>query len=195
MQQKYHIDEKMFETAMHELLEVIQRQKTQSELEIEFDNGYFKAEEGYKYDVYKEGRRRLKVENWTEDMIGTHIIADNVVDALKVSSNLTYFMTKDFTDKIEENVTQAETILYKVYSSYDSSSDHAIFEAFVNFFGNNYNRTAYIFFLKDREKYLPIKPEKFKDRFSWLNIETDCCNGCTWEHYQEFIHIIKDVSA
>lgn len=50
-----------------------------------------------------------------------------------------------------------------------------------------------MFFLKNREKYLPIKPELFKERFSWLNIRTDCCNGCTWEHYQEFIQIIREI--
>lgn len=102
-------------------------------------------------------------------------------------------MTKDFTDKIDANVAQAERILYEVFKPKDDDFERTAFENTVKFFGINYNRTSYLFFLKNREKYLPIKPELFKERFSWLNIRTNCCNGCTWEHYQEFIQIIREI--
>ena len=44
----YHIDENLLNIAAQELFEEIRKQKNQREPDIEFDNGYFKQEEGFK---------------------------------------------------------------------------------------------------------------------------------------------------
>lgn len=189
----YHIDENMLNIATAELFEEIRKQKTQKEKDIEFDNGFFKHEEGYKYGVFNKGQKCLNFESWTEDLIGTHVIADNVLNALKLGTNLIYFMNNDFVEKVDVDVKRAERILFDMYKSADEDSDRIAFENFIEYFGKNYSRTAYLFFLKDKEKYLPVMPDLFKTRFEWLNIQTECCNGCTWDHYLEFIQLIKDL--
>lgn len=78
----YHVDEVRLGIAITELLKRIQLQPTQISSNIEFNNGFFKATEGDKYEIYQKGRSILNVDAWTEDMIGTHAIADRVIKAL-----------------------------------------------------------------------------------------------------------------
>ena len=189
----YHIDRIRLGVAIPALLKKIRQMEQQKSDDIEFDSGFFGATERYIYRVYEKGREALNIENWTEDMIGTHAIADAVIRALGVSDNLDYFTTYGFTDKIDRDLNQAERLLFDLYKADNDTDDQKAFKSFVKYFGRNYSRTAYLYFLKDKEKFLPIKPDLFKERFAWLNIHTDCCNGCTWEHYQEFIQIVRDV--
>ena len=189
----YKLDERLLKTATEELLKEIRKHKSQKEQNIEFDNGFFKIEEGYKYDVYEQGRSALNIEAWTEEMIGTHVIADNVKKAFEKAQNLIFYMTNDFFEKLNQNVYVAERILYDVFKSDDVIGEQKAFEKYMNYFGRNYSRIAFLYFLKDKDRYLPISPEKFKELFEWLNIYTDCCNGCTWVHYQEFNKIIGDI--
>ena len=151
----YHIDEKMLDVAIEALFVEIKKQSSQKEIDVEFDNGYFKAEESYKYGVYNKARKRLNFESWTEDLIGTHVIADNVLNALKLGTNLIYFMNNDFTKKIDADVKQAERVLFDLYKSSDIDSERLAFENYIEYFGKNYSRTAYLFFLKDNERYAP----------------------------------------
>lgn len=187
------IDETVLEVTWSELKKKIRKQKSQISDEIEFDNGYFMAAEGYKYQVYEEARNILDFESWTEDMIGKHDIATRVLQALGRNDNLVYYMTNDFAEKIEKNVEMAERLLYDVYTAKDLEAERKAFENLTKYFGKNYDRTSYLFFLKDRERYLPIRPNFFKEKFQWLNIKTDCCDGCTWEHYLKFIEIMNEI--
>lgn len=43
------------------------------------------------------------------------------------------------------------------------------------------------------EKYLPVRPEKFVERFKILEIDETCLHSCTWENYQTFCNIIGKV--
>lgn len=193
MEFNYHIDEIRLQIAIPELLNRIRYHELQGTNTVEFDNGFYLATEHYKYDVYQKARAILNTNSWNQEMIGTHEIADRVLKAFRASSNLLHFMTNDFVEKVDADVSASERIIYDLFMSEDDITDQQVFENFVRYFGRNYSRTAYLYFLKDREKYLPIKPEFFAERFSGLNIYTDCCNGCTWNHYLEFIQIIRDI--
>lgn len=58
---------------------------------------------------------------------------------------------------------------------------------------------SFFFFLKkgsnhETPYYLPVRPQAMSEQFQKLGIQTDCLsNGCTWEHYQEYLYILRDV--
>jgi hypothetical protein len=105
---------------------------------------------------------------------------------------LTSFYTKGFEEMGKDNLYQAEASLYAVYCGDDPEN---AFKFYTSVFGKNYSQTAYLFFLNDKANYLPCKPEPFAEIFSTLNIQTEAMNGCSWEHYMEFIEIIRDVQG
>ncbi|WP_027880583.1 DUF3883 domain-containing protein [Mesoflavibacter zeaxanthinifaciens] len=57
--------------------------------------------------------------------------------------------------------------------------------------GFSYQLIAYLFFIKNSQKYLPISQTRFDLIFSSLNIDLKTSHNSSWENYQEFVGIIK----
>jgi len=184
------IDNERLASVAELLKKKILRQPSQTEPTVRFDRGFFWATEGYKYEVYDKCREILDFENWTPEMFATTEITDRVLKAFKKGSNLINFYTNDFRKRIEEDPVKAQSFIYDLYRGED---DYAAFCNFTSFFGNQYSKTAFLLFLKDRKKYLPIKPELFRKWLSMLDIDNRCTYGLTWDHYMEFIQIVRDI--
>ncbi len=63
----------------------------------------------------------------------------------------------------------------------------------IMFFGERYPIISYIFFLRDVENYIPVRPRIFGERFKFLGIDAGCLKRCTWKNYQTFCDIIRTV--
>lgn len=189
----YQIDEGRLNEAITQLVEVIRRQPEQWTSSISFQSGYLASAEGYKYNVFEKGQAALGFASWDRSMVGTgRTILPAAMKALNAHNNLTTFYTDDFERMGRRDLQKAETALYEVYRGDD---DESAFNSLMDAFGRNYSRTAYLFFLKDKERYLPCKPEIFSKIFQYLNLQTEAVNGCSWEHYLEFIQIIREIQA
>ena len=52
------------------------------------------------------------------------------------------------------------------------------------------------FFLKDRERYVTVKKDHYRNiSFPKLEISISCLNECTWENYQTIIDIARQIEV
>lgn len=157
-----------------------------------FDNNYFlKKEEGYKYKVFKDAQKYLQLDSWDESKIGTGCIAECFKKAYDCKGNLfNYHGSNRTKKKIDDNLLTAEKVLYNIYLGND---DEKAFAEAVEFFGAKYDLIAYLFFIKDRDEYLPISPKNFERMFAVLGINVKLQYQCSWENYAEYLSLIRQI--
>lgn len=157
-----------------------------------FDNNYFlKKEEGYKYEVYENAHNSLKLDSWKEDHVGKGDIADCFKVAYKQKGNLVFYRSDSKTEaQIAENIKETEALLYNLYLT---DEDAKSFKKAVDIFGGRYDLIAYLFFIKDKDKYLPISPKNFEQAFKMFGIDIKLQYNCSWENYSEYLNVITQI--
>jgi hypothetical protein len=115
-------------------------------------------------------------------------IQTNVIYNYKIrQNNLIDWRKKDDFSKLR--ATQAnERLLFDFFKS--KIQDDKAFEQFSEL-GFSYQLIAYLFFIKNSQKYLPISQKKFDLIFSNLNIDFKTNHNSSWENYETYIGIIK----
>lgn len=167
-----------------------------------FENSPFiEREENYKYSVYKEAREMLGSKLWKEGDIGTGKIKNNVSLAIQtkvihnyrnIENNLLDWRKKDDFSK-SSNDKAVEKILFDFYKNKvnDLISFQLLAEQKLT-----YQFIAYLFFIKDSQKYLPISQRKFDEIFEEIGIKDfKTSNNISWENYNTFLSIIKNVQS
>jgi len=160
---------------------------------------YIDRDENYKYSVYEEARENLGNKWWKPFDIGTGKIQQAVNLAIKtrvihseqiVDNNLVDWRKKDDFSKRKESKTLEET-LFNFYKS--KIKDGEAFDQFVKE-GLSYQFIAYLFFIKDSQRFLPISQERFDKIFEQIGLsEFKTRSNASWENYSEFCNIIKQV--
>ncbi len=174
-------------------------------------NPYTYKEEGYKDDIHRKGRDALAFQDWKQpDDIGTGKIAQAVIKAIEIP--------KDKVNKIPENnlvpwrpkhgetalphrpllealtepqqLTRVESCLFKLYRE---ERDEQSLADLIGIFGKTYPLLAYLFFLKDRSKYLPIAPKTFDRAFEHLGAAFKTNQKCSWKNYATYIALIGEI--
>jgi predicted restriction endonuclease len=160
------------------------------------------SEEGYKDTVHYEARARLSLRTWKENVIGTGEIAKAVTDAVEFNGNNLLGNPQRFGPKNQP--------LYKLHLSLDDPSklveferrlydlflgdnDQRAFTNLVTLFGQRYPINAYLFFLKDRSKYMPIAPNKFDDAFKKLGVNFTTSGKCSWDNYKTYNSLLARI--
>lgn len=160
---------------------------------------YLKNEENYKYEVYNEARNALANKHWKPEDIGTGEIQKKVSSAIKarvnynfemIDNNLVDWRQKDDFSK-KTNSELLESTLFNFYKSKIKDS-----EAFERFMSEklSYQFIAYLFFIKDSQKFLPISQERFDKIFQKIGLfDFKTSRNASWGNYNEFCSIIKEV--
>ena len=155
--------------------------------------------ENYKYSVYDEARENFGNKWWKADDIGTGKIQLAVSSAIKTSVNHNYQMVdnnlvdwrkKDDFTKIAKNK-NLETTLFNFYKSKISDQ-----QAFDNFIEEklSYQFIAYLFFIKDNSRFMPISQERFDKIFEQIGLVDFKTSGkVSWDNYSTFNDIINQV--
>lgn len=144
--------------------------------------------ENYKYEIIEDAKNQLLLKTWKENDIGSGTILKNVKNAINVkSNNLIDWRKKDDFKKLKAN-RENEKFLYDFFKS--KIKDETAFDNFVEI-GFSYQLIAYLFFIKNHQKYMPISQEKFDEIFSSINIDFKTSHNCSWENYLEYNEIIK----
>lgn len=91
------------------------------------------------------------------------------------------------------NSDDADLLELALASLYEGNDDKSAFDEIVNVVGRNFDVVGLIFFLKDCEKYLPIRSRIFDRLFSYVDVKAALAANCSWEKYQDFISVIKDI--
>lgn len=144
--------------------------------------------ENYKYEIIEDAKSQLLLKTWRETDIGSGTILKNVKNAINVkSNNLIDWRKKDDFKKLKAN-RENEKFLYDFFKS--KIKDEIAFDNFAEI-GFSYQLIAYLFFIKNHQKYMPISQEKFDEIFDSINIDFKTSHNCSWENYIEFNEIIK----
>jgi len=161
---------------------------------------FFDSEENYKYEVYESAKGKLNSKFWKVEDIGSGKIIKEVSHALETSVIHNYFQVqnnlinnwslKDNFKKQEKN-RNLEQALFDFYKN--KVKDELIFKQLLEE-EQPYNLMAYLFFIKDSQKYLPISQERFDEIFALLEVPDFKTRGkASWENYQTFLDLIKQV--
>lgn len=162
-------------------------------------SGYIDATENYKRTVYNEARNNLRSTFWKVDNIGTGSIQKSVAAAIQTEvvhnykaqgNNLIDWRLRQTFAK-RGNEKSLESVLFSLYKN--KASDKDLFQSLIDL-GLKYQLIAYLFFIKDCQKYLPISQERFDKIFELLGISDFKTRGnVSWENYSSFLNVIKEV--
>lgn len=169
--------------------EFIETQDGQS-FETFSESKFVIEKEGYKYNVYTEAREKLGNKWWKQEDIGTGKIQNAVISAIqtKVSNNLINWREKDSFKKSPKKKS-IENLFFDFYKSKRKNSE--CFEEFKHE-GLSYQFIAYLFFIKEKNKFMPISQERFDVIFEILGVDNFKTKGNTsWENYDLFLYLIK----
>ena len=201
----YKIDSEKFNLAllqfMGRVLEKQDNDRYQHSTKISFDSGWLGEEESYKYSIWDRAQQVLQRNEWDETLLSRGIFVQKIIECMnlpmeegkKKKHNLLNqrFDVEKIKDKLFENTELSDYVLYNIFCG---TNDRQSFENAVELWGSTYPFLSFVFFLKDKNRYLPVRPNIMPSRFEHLGIITDCLShGCTWEHYQEYICILQDV--
>lgn len=158
---------------------------------------FIDKDENYKYEVSKQAKESLGQQWWKQTDIGTGRIQEKVKEAIKTkliykyqyhNNNLVDWRKRDDFAKLPKSV-NLETILFNFFKNKTKDSD--VFEEFLKL-GLSYQLIAYLYFIKDKNRYLPITQERFDEIFELIGIPEFKTSGrASWDNYNEFIDIVK----
>ena len=154
------------------------------------------GEETYKYDVFEKAHEALGLDAWVTTLIGSGSICRHVANAMAYTDNLVNrrFAVPEFLNKLKttdkQKLDKYEMALYEVYFGDD---EEKAFRDAVSCFGAKYPLIAFLFFIKDKDRFLPTSPDTFDAIFSEMGIGFKMSQKCSWENYCKFIAIISCV--
>lgn len=169
-----------------------------------FSRGKMHDWEGYKDYVFAEAGRRLGLEDWEDDEAGTGVIIDRVIDAIEINdgkqkrNNLLKWQQYGAHNilsevKNDERCFQVESLLFDFYTDELEAED--VFDPLVSLLGKKYNLIAYLFFIKDSSRFLPVSPKNFDAVFERLGVNFKTSGQCSWENYSDYLFVIREIRS
>ncbi|QTF93760.1 hypothetical protein [Halomonas sp. BM-2019] len=165
-------------------------------------NEYLEREEGYKKNLHLEGRGRLDAESWKESDIGSGQIVRSIISAIELPGNNTVPWQARYGEEVrphhglylaQDDKALLEEVERTLYNLYQQERDGSCFDELVRLLGRKYSLLAYLMFLKDSSRYLPIATRSFDQAFELLGVEHKTSAKCSWENYVGFLDAINQV--
>ena len=194
----HRIDKEKFTHAQWEILgRVLEAQKGNK---VAFANGWFKDQEGYKCNVWKTAQDILQYDTWRKEYIHTYDLTGRIAQCMDIpmrpgkKHNLLDWRDTDNNGEkslkkmITVNKARSEELIYQIFRGEDEGQ---AFTGAIKEWGARYTFISFLFFLKNINKFVPVRPKIMARRFKQLGIEFDL--KCSWENYQEYLQIIQEV--
>ena len=157
----------------------------------ENDRPMSNKQEDYKRGIAAKAAEVLGRESWNRTEIGTGTIGDHAIKAVQRNSNLIgRFQVSAFSDKVKDNPEEAERVLFRLYHD---RKDQECFAQLCSIFGRKYDLMAYLYFVLDPARYLPLRSSIFDGIFKKIGIDLQTTGRCSWDNYQEFIRTISEI--
>ena len=171
-----------------------------------FDEGLIAAWESYKPRVREVALSRLELDSWTQDQVGSGGIVAKVIDAIEIqathgdlTNNMVFWQNRfghanrDHRALIEAVETGAglkilEKLLFQLFRT--DRDEGEIFDELSEAIGEKYPLMAYLFFLKDIDRFMPIQPTGFDRVFAEIGLGFRTLRNCSWENYRQFNGIL-----
>lgn len=176
---------------------------------VDFQSGLAADWERYKAWLYREAQRLLAAETWKKSWIGTGRILDHVIAAIEIRhdqkhrNNIVEWESKGRGEgqvshsKLLEARNfkplreRAEALLFQLYVK--GEDGEATFKALKEQFGGRYDVISYLFFLRDWNRFMPLRSTIFPDAFELLGVPHPMSHRCNWENYQGFLARLREV--
>jgi hypothetical protein len=167
-----------------------------------FDEGLIAVWESYKPRLRSHALGLLDVGEWAATTIGTGEILKRTISAIEIQSalgnltnNLVFWQNRfghanrDHRVLLEATrnpnlATKLERLLYGLFAG--GEDEAAIFDALSELTGRKYPLSAYLYFLKDVDRFMPIQPTGFDRVFGVLGIDLVTLRQCGWANYSAF---------
>jgi hypothetical protein len=165
--------------------------------------------EGYKPRLRDYALRILDVNGWSENSIGSGAILQHTIDAIEIqdsrtnlTNNLVFWQNRfghanrDHRVLLEAVTSpnlrrDLEQLLFGLYRN--QADEGATFDHLSELTGAKYPLLAYLYFLKDMDRFMPIQPTTFDRAFRSLGIQLVTLRNCSWENYQRYITALSEV--
>lgn len=167
-----------------------------------FDEGLIAAWENYKPRLRKLALERLSPSTWREEQIGSGDILNHVIASIEIqashdnlTNNLVFWQNRfGHANRDHKAILEArgdvklrhkmERLLFDLF--HERVEAGAIFEALAEATQRKYPLIAYLFFLKDMGRYMPIQPTGFDRVFCQMGVELRTLRSCSWQNYLAF---------
>jgi len=161
-------------------------------------NTFLGKEENYKAESFVKAQKALQYENWTESWIKSGKVLSCVHKAMNCAGNLVYPKQQIAFQNIinpdhERFNPNAACVLYGIYKSKEQTEEAVAFAKAKQVFGGSYDTIAYLYFIKDQSRFLPLSPGNFEKSLASVGMDYRLSGRCSWENYIGFIDIVKTV--
>lgn len=163
-------------------------------------NTFLGREENYKAIAFSKAQDALQYEKWTEKWITGDRILKCVHKAMNCAGNLVFpnqqiVFQNYINPEHEEHKLDAASTLFNIYKSKGEIEEAAAFTEAKRVFGGNYDTIAYLFFIKDQARFLPVSPGNFEKSLASVGIDYKISHRCSWKNYIGFTSIVKEVQT
>lgn len=166
--------------------------------------------EGYKEHVRTRARLLLKCSQWQGIDIGSGRILNRVIDAIEIDEGRTlrnnlvawqprfgpksvphWVLKEARQDKAKRF--QLERAFYDLFRT--DKSEGELFESLRSLGVGHYDLMAYLFFLKDWDRFMPISTTNFDKAFRDLGVDLLTTRHCSWDNYCLYNEALQQVLA
>ena len=158
-------------------------------------NEFLNMYENYKYRTIKNTRGIIKEIKELSDF-GKGTIRDKLFEAIEEGYNL---VNSFWRNNVQGALLNLKGTKLKVFEEnlHDLYVGSMTEEDFFNYYTENvckiYNIIAYILFLKNCNKYVPIATTTFDSFFESVDLSFRTTSQCSWENYCEYINILEEI--
>jgi len=174
-----------------------------------FHEGLAAAWEDYKPKLRNYALTLLASDTWTEASIGTGVILRHVIDAIEIqdsrrnlTNNLVFWQNRfGHANRNHRVFIEAETnprlrkeverLLFALYVGGEDEGN--LFDELSVITGAKYPLLAYLYFLKDIDRFTPIHPTGFDRLFREIGVDFSTLRHCTWENYTAFLDFLQQM--
>ena len=172
-----------------------------------FNEGVVAVWEGYKPHLRDRARGILLPQAWAESEIGSGEILQRTINAVEIqdgslTNNLVFWQNRFGHGNRDHHVLLEAVSDMKLlgelerhlFGLYRGDSDEGLtFDHLSELTGAKYPLMAYLYFLKDMDRFMPIQPTTFDRAFSDLGINLVTVRNCSWENYRQFNTALSEV--
>jgi hypothetical protein len=174
-----------------------------------FHDGLAAQWEGYKPRLRERALTILNIESWLENSIGEGQILDHVIASIEITdrndpNNLVRWQNRfGHANRSHHALLDArlstnrrrefDGLFYDLYLN--SSDTSVVFERLRVLTGGRYDLLAYLLFLKDMQRYMPIATKTFDQAFELLGIGLVTTGRCSWENYALYNSALSDIQG
>lgn len=150
------------------------------------------CDEFYKNEIAKRAYKEIHSIAW--ETVTDEKACNTVIQAVNYSQNLIFRNIRaDFIESVKSKSSDYAEVFRRLYGDDGVESDSCCFKDLTSLFGAKYGILAYLFFIKNPNRYLPVSPEKFDAILPLIGINHTMSHKCSWKNYNTFLEIVNDV--